>query len=563
MPFYFAWLRPHEKFDAVHHARQDEAVLHFHIDHQQGAVPLLYLTVPVISHTPQKTGQRGVLWQKEDHTPHLLFDGLLVGNPAEKKEDFLLLILEAGGADKKEQLESRLALQKQKKFEPLLVAAEDQNDTEEILEAGSVLPHWDRVTGKVTLVNIHDKREILNVEAHFFAESLEVYQTGRRLSKIRCSVTAEWVQRYDGVLDLEALLKRGLRGYLSTLTPQALQQRWWKKEYPLQRTGYEILESKLTPVTPPSTGGLNLYPMKSAPFTVDGGTRTVPQVWFVPSLKVQWHYRQKRKETVHLEVPYAETGDILDLTLRLQNICSPVALPAWTANHVYPLHRLVQQGGIVYRATLVHRSGPTFEPEKWEKYATWPTALEDPSQWSFFKTPRGAEVMENVLERLYAYGLFLGPRLEVRCRLPFAVGRLLRGHQQIRLVDPRLPAGHVVAEVVTYRLVGEGDTGESWAEVTAVVRGNINPAWRIKQLQEIKKAEGILEPRSIQAEDIVQRLYLKDGAEVQNAALEGKKFQSLQAAHRFLETMPTRLRIELKDLKRTEELSHAWQAEVG
>lgn len=563
MSFYFVWLKADETFDATHHARQDETMLHFHIDHEQGAVPLLFLTVPLASHKRRQKGQRGVLWQKEGDTVHLLFDGILVGNPAEKKEDFLLLILEAGRKDKKAQMEKILAVQKQQCFEPLLVAPDEQDDSEEILEAGSVLPQWDRVTGQLMLVNIDDKGETVEVGGQFFADSLEMHQTGRLLSKIRCAVTAEWVQRYDGVLELGPLIQRaGERGYLSTLTPHAVQQRWWKKDYPLQRTGYEILESNLTAVTPPSTGGLNLYPLKSASFTVEGAPRTVPHVWFVPSLKVQWHYRQKRKETVHLDIPYAETGEVLDLTMRLQNICSPIALPAWAPNHVYPLHRLVQHAGIVYRSTMVHRSGPVFEPPYWEKYATWPTAMEDPSQWSFFKTARGTQVISHVVERLYAYGLFLGPRLEIHCRLPFVVGRQLRGHEQVRLVDPRLPEGTVIAEVITYRLIAEGDTGERWAEVTAVVRTNAKTGGALTPLQEVKKAEGILDPRLIQAEDLVQRIFLKDAAQAQNATLQGKKFPTLQAAHRFLATMPTRLRVELKDLKRTEELSHVWQVQL-
>ena len=174
---------------------------------------------------------------KKGDIPHLLFDGILVANPAEQKEEFLVMVLEAGGPHKKDQLERALVVQKQQSFEPLLVAPEEENDPEEILEAGSLLPHWDRVTGQLTLVNIHDKGEIVEVGAQLFAESLTVQKRGRLLSKVRCALTAEWVQRYDVVLDLGPLIQRaGERGYLSTLTPHAVQQRWWKKDYPLQRT---------------------------------------------------------------------------------------------------------------------------------------------------------------------------------------------------------------------------------------------------------------------------------------------------------------------------------------
>lgn len=564
MSFYFAWLEPRDLFDPQRHARQHEELLHFHIDHDQGAIPLLYLTVPAVSYTPKKNGQRGVLWQQEGKETHLLFDGLLVGNPAEHKEDFLLLILEAGRSDKKERLEKALTIQKKKQFEPLLVAEEDQEAVEEILEAGSVLPHWDRITGEVNLVDIYDGGEKVDVGPDFFADSLELSEKGRHFSKIHCSVTSEWVQRYDGVADISPLIRQaGIKGYLSTLTPQGLSQRWWKKDYPLHRTGYEILESTLVPLTPPSTGGLNLYPLKSTTFTVGGVLRTVPRMWFMPTLKIQWHYQQKRKEIVHIEVPYAEKGEKLDLSLRLQNICSPIAVPLWVPNHLYPVRSLVRHGDSVYCALTPHKSGGVFDPLSWEKKSSWPTALEDVSQWSFFNTFRGRQVLNHLVQRLYAYGFFLGPRLEVRCRLPFALGRQLRGHQQIHLTDPRLPGGKFVGDIEAYQLIAEGDTGERWAEVKAVLRRYANPAKTIKKLQSIKKAEGILEPSKMTADDLVHRIQLIHEVEDQNKRIEGKKFEHLSSVHKFLETIPTRLRIELKDLKRTGELSHEWKTDLG
>lgn len=563
MTFYFAWVKDPELFDATRHARQDESILHFDIDHQEGAVPLLRLTVASALHKPQKTGQRGLLWQQEGDQNHVLFDGTLVANPAEKKEDFLLLILEAGGRQKAQQLNDLLKAKKQKSFEPLLVAEKDLDAVDEGLEALSVLPHWDRVTGQLSCIDLGQVLETVELGSQFLADSLEIHERGRALAAVRFNVTAEWVQRYDGIVDLSPLIQEaGGRGYLSTLTPEDLQKRWWRKHYPLQRTGYEILESKLELVTPPSTGGLDVYPLKSASFTANGRTHTLPRAWLKPTLKLHWHYRQKRQETVRIEVPCGQGGEVLEINLRLQDICSAVRVNPWQSRHVYYTHGLVTHQGHVWRAKKIHFSEGEFDSTCWERQDHWPTALEDPSCWSFFQTDRGRQVIEHVMQRATAYGHRGGRWTEIRCRLPFAEGRQLRGNQQARLVDARLPGGDVTGAVVHYRLVVEGDTGDQWAEVTLAVRAySFQPA-RFKRLRPLQKAEGILEPARLTAEEMVTSLRVNSSADEQNHALEGKTFPSLRAAQTAVERIPTRVRVELKDLKPMGTLAHSWVAEV-
>jgi len=74
--FHFVWLRPDEAFDAAHHARQDAEIFHFDIDHQEGGVPLLSLTVASALFKTQKQGQRGVLWQETEDASLVIFEGV-------------------------------------------------------------------------------------------------------------------------------------------------------------------------------------------------------------------------------------------------------------------------------------------------------------------------------------------------------------------------------------------------------------------------------------------------------------------------------------------------------
>ena len=108
MSFYFVWVRPDEPFNPVLHRRQDEHILHFDIDHQEGSVPLLRLSLSEAHHAGKEIGDRGILWQQEGQTPHVLFDGVVSVSLSEKKGGFLLLVLEGGSLDNEKRLEAHL-----------------------------------------------------------------------------------------------------------------------------------------------------------------------------------------------------------------------------------------------------------------------------------------------------------------------------------------------------------------------------------------------------------------------------------------------------------------------
>ena len=309
----------------------------------------------------------------------------MTGDKAQSKGKFLLLILEAGKLDKPDQLARGVKGQKRHGFDPLLMADGAQEDVDEILEAQRCVPHWSRVSGKLTFSDMVEASETIDIDDAFFVDSLRVRDRGHSLSGVRFSLTAEWVQRHDGVVDLAPLLKeKGTRGYLSSLTSDDFQKKWWRPSYGLMRTGYEILESGLQEVLPPSTGGLDVYPRQSAAFSVGGISQTVPRIWLEPHLKLHWHYRQKRKEAVRMEVPF----EGVDLCWIFPFVCK-MRIDAWMPKHIYYEKRAVVWEGYVYHCKKTHLGWAVFETEKWTKKSAWPRALEDPSSWTFFQTNGG------------------------------------------------------------------------------------------------------------------------------------------------------------------------------
>ncbi|MFN7662196.1 MAG: hypothetical protein ACK5PQ_00490 [Alphaproteobacteria bacterium] len=565
--FYFAWVAEQEPFDATAHARQDESILHFDVQHQEGCLPLLRLTVPLVHHTPRPVGQRGILWWQPQATPQILFDGRLGASPAEKREDFILLILSGGGEAPQKRLAQALESQKKDGWEPLWVPEKDHHQVEEILEGLAVVPHWHRVTGALSLRKVGEPQQVLEWDGDFFPESLQMRDKGRPLKALKLAVTAEWVQRYDGVVSLNDCMEQaGTWGYLSTLTPQDFQARWWKKNHPLRRTGYEIMESHVHKVMPPSTGGLDCYPTKSASFTVRGRPTQVPRAWMKPTLKVQWHYRQKRAETVDIRLPGSDRsglGEKVNLRVRLQDISTSLYVAPWCAHRLYEEGAWVEWQGHLWKATQRHLSGQVWDPQPWEMKSQAPHALDDPSRWSFFETPRGHQVVRHALKQAQTYVQRRARTLEVSFRTAFGQGATLMGHESLRVRDPRLPNGEVTGQVVHYALVAEGNTGEHWAQVTLAVCPTPVPRWHLRGLSLTTQPQGMLNPGQLGPAEMITSLSLTHAAEDQNKTLEGKDFPTLAAVQTALEKTPTRLRIELRDLKSLGTLTHRWKAEVA
>jgi hypothetical protein len=169
-------------------------------------------------------------------------------------------------------------------------------------------------------------------------------------------------------------------------------------------------------------------------------------------------------------------------------------------------------------------------------------------------------VIEHVIQRAEAYRAMSAREIEVRCQIPFSEGRLLRGNECVRLEDRRLPEGAITGQVVHYQLVAEGDAGERWAQVTLAISSPPKQGVKLKGLKALKEATGIRNPRGTTAKDLVSSVQVFQGAEAQNQAIEGKSFASLAAVYHALEKAGTRVKIELKDLKPTAELSHEWEA---
>lgn len=508
MTFYFAWAEAGDSFDPKIHLREDEEVVCLEILHEEGEFPVAFLQIKNLKNVSQP---RLFIACKMNNRIELLFDGWRRDLPLEMRGDLQTLELTAESPQSVEGLrKAQQALKEGPAWEPLVVPDHAHEDLDEILDSQPLLPHWSRQGEGVTFSHIIKGRHCLDLGRNFFRGSLKTILKPMPFSWVTIEASVEWVQHYDGVADLASVVAP--QGLLSTLTGEDLVKRWWPPNTPLKNSGYTILKSALISVEPPNSGALGLYPCTSLPFQTRRGTRTLPRYWFKPQLMVQWNYRQKREEKFHLTLRKSEQGAGKHLRLKLQNVNGQM----------------------------------------------------DRGLSSFFLTSRGQKVAENLVLRAHTYLLASHRVFEVTVQAPFEELISLSCDHDARIEDSQFSAGYMVGKVIKYRLVVEGTTGHKFGEVKIAClldeKGLDVPV--LKDYGRQIPTQGILNPHLLGSQELVTKVEMIHAVDEQNAVLSGQTFEGISQAFRRVQDHFTRIRLELKDLRATDVLTHVIEGEI-
>ncbi len=156
-PFYFAWADKNEPFDPAAHARIDEDVFKFDVDHAEGD----FATLTAIVRNPRigllAPSRRVWAWLSWQNGAELvpLFYGRLVGVPTDINQELVTLVFTARPADfvalkaaKAETLKVRPY------YDPIWINPDSLDDPDTVLEARSALWSIDRVTNEVDISDV-------------------------------------------------------------------------------------------------------------------------------------------------------------------------------------------------------------------------------------------------------------------------------------------------------------------------------------------------------------------------------------------------------------------------
>lgn len=542
MTTYFAWVNESEIYDSTVHSRCDIDILELTIDHREGEVALATVT---IAHTTLPPWNKRHVFISHGHT--LLFSGRLVGLPVTLENELLSLELTSEPINASQQLKSIEAQLKQHPYwNENYVDPHERNNPAEWLEARSALIAWDRTGKTVCLSDLFQGRHTIDVTNIFFADSLKVHLAETPVSQISVNVTAEWIQKAQGEINISGPIASAFTGgMMNTLTPQALKANWFYEGQVLGKTGYWVVKSDLKSAIPSQTGILNLYPTISPEFTTSNETTQGPKVvrarrhWMSANLILGWRYHQKRRETVRFTLKQKTQLDGKIRPLRRE------------------LNIQLQQVDII---------GGTF-----------------------FLTHQGRLAVEHALEKARAHLAASVRCLEIELMMPFETGFTLSMDHSVRLVDSRLLGGEVMGKVIAYRLHQDGLKSFSWIRFAASIGGKPTdtPALEYAFYADLgygdtrmpkhyqttsgisyanyehqRPMDGIVEAESLSVQDILSEVLVSYDASRQIQKLQNYQYPIQVNLQSILEEIPTVVSLNLKSLKTTSVAFHTIDLQI-
>lgn len=206
LPFTFAYVDPGTAWDATALDRFDEHIYSFKIDHEEGQIPTLELTIKNPRIGLLNPSRKTWAWLGYRHPIDgliPLFHGVLVGIPSGLFKELITLQFIARShtyiADKQAVAET---MKVRPYYDPLWLDDSKRDDPDSILEGWSALWHIDRITNAITASDVLTGEDgtVTFDGDHAFYDSVGVEIGQPPLVNIRVEASARWTQRASGYI---------------------------------------------------------------------------------------------------------------------------------------------------------------------------------------------------------------------------------------------------------------------------------------------------------------------------------------------------------------------------
>lgn len=464
-PFYFAWVNAGVAFNAAVHNVEDEKIVDFEVEHVEGDIPTLNLTVknPRIGLLAPSRKQWAWLSWFNGSTIVPLFYGRLVGIPENIHNEAVTFIFHARPPTFND---DKIALAATLKVAPFYDAVwideKKRDDPDTVLEARTQLWHIDRVTHAVTVSDIlvgEDGIETF-VESDVPYDSVAIHFNQPPLRSVTVDGSVNWGQAAIGSVTVNQgnVYESYTGGGLISDWPKAGSSvgGGWEVEF-----GQAIDVDGIGDMTDTTFGPLTQMPAIPSGWifikTVDFGFLLLQAIQgvLVPRWRVRTDLRL-RYDTKRDRIEHAR----FTLSANVQPI---VTLPGEDES-------LQLQISSVDLGIPIDGVAPII----------------DVRRNAYFTTPRGLQSLEYLI-CLARSNLLLRSRcveVEWQCRFERAIQLSLRKNG--RVFDRRIPGGNALGKIVGYRFSGDGDAGALIGSVTigcpvgfgqAVVADAGEPSW--------------------------------------------------------------------------------------
>lgn len=456
---YFAWVSAGELFDAQVHAREDEQVFAINIVEREGEFATASVTIlnPRVGLLAPARRQRAFISADVDGQVRLLFSGRVVGVPANITGETIELEFIAR-PDDHAQVQSAFLdrLKGMPQYHEALLSDEERNDISVVLEGFSGLPHWDRVTGALSLAPIANTgaQAVRDLSETILDGSLDVSFTSAPVNAVTLSVDVFFTQNVPVVTEpFRAFEGYGAQGRLTsvfggrrpqTLTPDDFMSRWPAPGTSLDG-GWSVVSGWLEPRTVGQYDkevSVSDTPPRVAGWTAPTYAVSVPVVEFDGHLLLAGFYEQPRREILTVTVssdlqPLVEFPEPEHVDVTVDGVS------------VAPLDTLTLSASFQSPSSSGGYSG---------QIRSWSTRRRDLTS----PTLSGSESMRPVIVAAVARAEAL-LRKSARCvtvkfEAPLNVQTLsLTTADVVRVADDRLPGGYATGKVSSIEIVLDGD----------------------------------------------------------------------------------------------------------
>lgn len=207
--YYFAWVDSTETAFSAEHARNDEDVYTFRVDHSEGDFPVLSIRIrnPRVGLlTPSRKVWAWLSCSGLDTGgPEPLFFGRLVGVPTQLDKTIFEIVFSARPTDLVEQKQVLAAvLNVTPYYDPVWLSPERRDDPDTALEARSALWHFDRITHQVSVSDIIDGEDgtVLITGDLGVADTLGITLGDQPLRSVKIEADVFWSQTAHGTVDI-------------------------------------------------------------------------------------------------------------------------------------------------------------------------------------------------------------------------------------------------------------------------------------------------------------------------------------------------------------------------
>lgn len=582
MSIFFVWINESEEFNPQIHGREDEKIFRLEISQNEGELAYCLVTIANTLRSAEEIINLydkfcACIWFRDPQgLAQRLFWGKLQQAPLSIVGEYLTLELVA--CYSLESLEKCCEDARSSLFwDELFIAPEDRHELAEITEGRHELFYWDRITGAVSLSDISQGRNLLDLGEKFFYRDLSVHLVNSPIQSITVNLSAEWIQTYRQVFCLDSAIHQAFGpGGINTLSGESFSSRWYQACQKIDKSNYHIIINDLISVRTKSTqieqSQSNQLPKQQI---------SLKRSWFDVNFVIGLNYEQPRREKVSFTIATQPQRQTKTLNLQLQDIMPNRNLIEWEPYQYYEIDDKVRYQKQVYSCTKAHYA----QPEWSNNNAYWEVikeliddALSDYSSSSFFLTPRGRKAVEHAMGIGQSYIRASNRCVKVKFRTSFKELWNVTTDHSISLQDKRFPGGKITGKVTDYKIVIDGKKGRQYVQVTlaCAIDEYTKKPLDIYSVQKVagkkicrapcgieyydyleqKPTQGLVEPEKIKEENIIKEIEVQNRGEEQISFLSKIPESEEISPEKINDLCPTNIRIKLQDLRINKILEH-------